>query len=297
MSESEQASNAIQPAASPTPTAGGNALPAGDRFETDAALLRLVIGALLLGTDELRDRLRRWEEEAARSSPTAQVATPPQTARASPRSALLGMAFAAETRVRRGFATMLAGLARLADDTNLGYTRLTFAVRGTPLDALRARLDELLFLALVTVDRWTARGAMEEQQGRRMAERATAGTIDELLDYMARNPEVRHLIEQQGVGIADSAVGEVRERTASADQWIERLAHNLLHRPLGDKPARSADGDSAGVAAATPPVGKRPVPSEGSTEAKIPTRMPGARPRRSAAAAEEELPHSAGGPG
>lgn len=297
MSESEQVSNAIQPAASPTPTAGGNALPTGDQFETDAALLRLVIGALLLGTDELRDRLRRWDEEAARSTSTAQVAISPQTAPVSPLSALVGMAFAAETRMRRGFATMLAGFARLADDTNLGYTRLAFAVRGTPLDALRARLDELLFLALVVVDRWTARGAIEEQQGRRMAERATAGIIDELLDYMARNPEVRHLIEQQSIGMADSAVGEVRERTASADQWIERVAHNLLHRPLGDKPARSADGDSAGVTAATPPVGKPPVPSEGTGEARIPTRMPGARPRRSAAATEAEPPHPAGGPG
>jgi hypothetical protein len=100
----------------------------------------------------------------------------------------------------------------------------------TPLDPVLMRLDEMLYMARVAVDRWTARGWLEEQQSRGMARQATVSVVDELFDYMARNPEVRELIEQQGTSLAGEAVDEVRERTASADMWIERFTHNLLHR-------------------------------------------------------------------
>lgn len=225
----------------------GSAPPPDDRLDAGSALLRLMVGGMLVGADQLRDRLQRWEE-AAHASPLGQAASPP-AASSSVRHALVGLAFETETRMRRGFSTLLARAARLADDADLAYTRLTIYTRGTPLDPLRRRLDELLFLALTEVDRWTARGAREERQGRRMAEQAAVGIVDELLDYMAHNPEVRHLIEQQGTSMAESAVGEVRARTASADLWIERLAHNLLHRPTSEpNDKHGGKAQSAGIA-------------------------------------------------
>jgi hypothetical protein len=74
--------------------------------------------------------------------------------------------------------------------------------------------------------------------------------IDEVLDYMAKNPEVRQLIEQQGMSMADTAVGEVRERTATADMWIERIARSLLHRPASEEttqPAAIASPETTGT--------------------------------------------------
>jgi hypothetical protein len=94
---------------------------------------------------------------------------------------------------------------------------------------------------------------------------------------MSRNPEVRELIAQQSMGMADSAVDEVRERSASADQWIERLAHSLLHRPMGEKPAKPADGGSDGT---IPPAGE-PAPAPGA--AVVATTAPAPVPQTAAA--------------
>ena len=226
--------------------------PDSARFDTAAALLRLLVGGALVGMDELRIRLERWQEATQASAQTTRQTIhqtmrtmPPRTTSDALRYTLVGMLFETETRMRRGFATMAARFSRfsrLSGEANLFYTTLGSDWHQTPFDPLRERLDEMRFRAMETVDRWADRGWVEEQQGRRMARQAAAGVIDELLDYMAQNPEVRHLIEEQGMGMAETAVDEVRERTASADMWIERIAHNLLHRPVSGPLAKPADG-------------------------------------------------------
>jgi hypothetical protein len=273
------------PATTPADANGGTH-PNDEQFDAGSALLRLLLGGMLVGTHELRERVRRWEDslraaQAGQAAPSGQS----QDTSASMRRALIGAAFEAQERMRRGFSDMLARIAEIADDANLAYTRLTFAVRGTPLDAARGRLDELLFLASTAVDRWTERGRVEEQDGRQVAEQAAISVIDELLVYMARNPEVRKLIEQQGTSMAESAVGEVRERSASADQWIERITHNLLHRPVGDSPAKPADG--RGV---LPPT--EDVPASPGATPKTRTRAAGAQTRTPAPMGDAQMTHS-----
>lgn len=225
-----------------------DALSADDRFDADLALLRLLVGGMLVGGNELRDRLRRWEEVSRHQA----WAAAPHSTSVWLRSALVGMAFEGETRLRRGFSAMLGRLTYLADESNLAYTRLALALRRTPFDSVRRRLDEMLFLTAAALDRLAERGWVEEQRGRRMVEQAAVSVIDELLDYMAHNPEVRNLIEQQSASMADSAVGEVRSRTASADQWIERLAHNLLRRSTSDKPAKPDDAPASPTSPTSP---------------------------------------------
>lgn len=271
------AANGPRPPNAPTP-ADGDARPADDQLDAGAALLRLLVGGMLVGADQLRERLRQWEE-AARAIPLAQTA-PPQAASPSLRHALVGMAFETETRLRRGVSRLLTRAVGVADDANLAYTRLTLSARGTPLDRVRGRLDELLFMALTEVDRWSARGAREEQQGRRMAGQATVSVLDELLDYMAHNPEVRHLIEQQGVSLAGEALGEARARTESADQWIERLAHRLLHRPLGD-----SHGGQAARADASPPAVEPPPAASATAAPAVPAKPSPAKAKATRSAA------------
>lgn len=239
--------------------------PDSARFDTAAALLRLLVGGALVGMDELRIHLERWQEAAQAPAQTVHQTTrtaqtiltpPPRTTSDALRYTLVGMLFETETRMRRGFASMAARFSRfsrLSGETNLFYTTLRSDWHRTPFDPLRVRLDDMRFRAMETVDRWADRGWVEEQQSRRMARQATTGVIDELLDYMAQNPEVRHLIEEQGMGMAETAVDEVRERTASADMWIERVAHNLLHRPVSGPLAKPADGAEAPATEADAP--------------------------------------------
>jgi len=288
MSESEQANGSTPPAQPRSSTddavvdavvdavadAVADAGAPNDRFDTNRALMRLLLGGMLVGADELRARLWRWEL-ASRSA--AYQATAPQGSSTWLRYALVGMAFETESRMRRGFSRMLARFERLADETNGAYTRFAYAVRGTPLDDAVRYLDDVFYRASRTVDEWVAHGWIEEQQGRRMAEQATVSVMDELLDYMAHNPEVRRLIEEQGMSMAEATADDVHERMASADQWIERLAHNLLRRPAGEKP----EAPTSSASASPPAVTVEPPPAAASTRkraekaAATPTSDPG----------------------
>lgn len=218
-----------------------------DRFDTTTALLRLLMGGALLGTRELRVRLERWQQTIPNPASSQTVA--PRTASPSDqlRYTLMGMMFETESRMRRRFSTIRRRFAQVSHEANSFYTTVMSDMRYTPLDPLRARFEEMIYRATMAVDRWADRGRMEEQQSRSMAQEAVVSVIDELLDYMARNPEVRQLIEQQSMSMAETAVDEVRERTATADMWIERIARSLLHRPASENPAPSAAISSPGT--------------------------------------------------
>jgi hypothetical protein len=58
-----------------------------------------------------------------------------------------------------------------------------------------------------------------------------------LIDEIAGSPAVTAAISQQGLGFADEVGDEVRERSRKADDWVERTARRLIHRPLRPLPA------------------------------------------------------------
>ena len=218
------------------PAARAHSEPIGDQFDVPASLLRLLVGGVLVGADELRVRLHEWEAATSSVSPTVSPPSPMGPTPSAPwRYALIGMLFESETRVRRGFSTVRARLERLSYEVESYYDDLYESdMRQTPLDPLLTRLDELLFDMEEMVDRWAARGRSEAERSSRMARLASTSVVDELLDYMARNPEVRELIERQASSMAGEAVDEVRGRTATADLWVERLAHRVLRRPVDE---------------------------------------------------------------
>jgi hypothetical protein len=51
-----------------------------------------------------------------------------------------------------------------------------------------------------------------------------------LVDEIAGSPAVTAAISQQGLGFADQVAEEVRGRSRSADDWLERAARRLIHR-------------------------------------------------------------------
>jgi hypothetical protein len=251
------------------------------RRDVALALLRLLVGGTALGADQLRDRMTRWQETALTPTPSP----PPRSAPDALRYALVGMLFETESRMRQEVATMFERLARLSDDATILYTRLTLTMLGTPVDPLVRRFDEMTSRAMARVDRWIARGRVEEQRSRHMTQHTAVGVIDELLDYMAHNPEVRHLIEQQGLDMADTAVDEMRERAASADAWIERLAHSLFHRAAHDR-----TGKPSATVGAAPLTGEAQSPPPPAAT-RMQVRVPGTPARTSVdTTAEPDMP-------
>jgi hypothetical protein len=66
----------------------------------------------------------------------------------------------------------------------------------------------------------------------RIAERLlTSSAIWHVIDEIAASPAVTAAISQQGIGSAGQMGEEVRDRSRGADDWAERAARRLIHRP------------------------------------------------------------------
>lgn len=81
--------------------------------------------------------------------------------------------------------------------------------------------------ARITVDAIFESGLVD-----RFAERMlTSNAVWHLIDEVAASPAVTAAISQQGLGFAGQMGEEVRDRSRSADDWAERAARRLIHRP------------------------------------------------------------------
>jgi hypothetical protein len=187
--------------------------------------LRLLLGLALEGRDAAATRLNQWEA-SVRTSSEGQART--ETGDDLAPHASIGMLMETQTHMRELLRSM-SGVSeevrgRAGGFATFMFSQWPFAVAKPRVDRLRLEFEDVL-------EQWAALGRREEQLGRQVARQAMASMVDEVFDAMAKNPEVRELIEQQSIGMAETAVEGVRERTASADALVERLVHNVLRRP------------------------------------------------------------------
>jgi hypothetical protein len=80
------------------------------------------------------------------------------------------------------------------------------------------------------VDRWIRLGQQEEARSRDLARVAVPDVVDEVLEYLAENPDLRDLIQEQSVGLAGEVVNSMREVTVTADDVLERVVRHVLRR-------------------------------------------------------------------
>jgi hypothetical protein len=87
--------------------------------------------------------------------------------------------------------------------------------------------------------------AMERLVARAMDSRLVDETVARLLESedlwllveeIAQSPAVTDAITQQSLGFADQVADNFRERSRSADAWLERAAHRALRRPPPEPP-------------------------------------------------------------
>jgi hypothetical protein len=204
------------------------------------AFARLLLGLALEGGDQLTAHLRRWDSAA--HTPVAALERPPSF-RDLQRYATLAMLTG--TAARGGMV-----LRSLLDASDEAATRVgdgfDYALRRWPFRSLRPYLFSLRWDVEEAMDEWIDLGRRKEEQARRMARHAAASLVDEVFDYLAQSPDVRDLVERQAAGAAETAVEDVRERTASADRLVARLVRNLLRRPAGATRAEGHDAATAG---------------------------------------------------
>jgi len=222
------------------------------------ALTRLFVGGALTGAEELLRMLNAWEDELEKlraapppgpNSPNGDVhgdpfvfSQPPteETPAVLLRYALIGWLMDSEARLSKRISQaekISRGLWDLAEPwvkplvqpwvSTLKKSRLLSPLRHEYADFLRRGQTEL--------ERWVEIGRKEELRSRDLTRMAARRTVDESITYLAHNPQVEELVTTQSTGLANEVVEEVRERTISADTFIESLARTLLRRPSRPK--------------------------------------------------------------
>jgi hypothetical protein len=206
-------------------------------------LVRLSLGGVLLGLDALSQGLDRIEEQPTQPPPEARdldsvllpadewETTLRHEAESAPRQVLVGFALDTQSRLSRTARAIL----RRGDQVTGGVGRALDPVfSSTALSPVRGPFASLVERGQAQVNYWRALGRAEEAHSRALAQDTAEQLIDITVDTVASDPRVREIaqdiISQQGMGMAEEAVEEVRERTVSSDMLLERPVRSLLRR-------------------------------------------------------------------
>lgn len=205
-------------------------------------LIRLVVGIVLVGQDALRNQLPLWEAEAAHFLEEQEQIAKNQPANPSEEPSppqipwfpknweyrLIGLAFESPNYMK-------AGLTRLLQ-TPQKVWRKTAPLR-LPLDILGVTdftnnwAEGFMERLQADTERLERIGASEAQASRALGQVAVLETVDLVLQRLSENPEVRDLVKSQTSGLTEEVIGEVRERSVSADTLIEALVRKVLKQP------------------------------------------------------------------
>jgi hypothetical protein len=216
-----------------------------DRDSLDLAL-RFLVGLLALGGDEaarrLQDMQRKLDEDPGLWR--SEIPAGDKTLRRQAWHLGVSLMRRGQKRLRRGLRSgydlslRAAGRVSSASD-RWGDSRLTRPVR-KPIEARLVQWRE-------EAARMEKEGELEEQKGRALATGTLAALILDIMDEVAKNPEllafVQDLLGQQGVGMATSVVDNARSVTLTADDAAEGLLRWLLRRtPSRELPPSPVEG-------------------------------------------------------
>jgi hypothetical protein len=208
---------------------GSSPRPSPDLREGDRGrpLLRFAVGLAVLSGERFAAILA-----TSSTAPVPVTAEPP--APPTPRHVALGLLLRALDRARGAPARLGARLSpvgrrarRLAPPAARLLGRLPGAARAN------ARLGLWRTRAEAALARWAAEGAREETEGRAVARAALTTIRERALARLTESPDLKQVIREQSEGLAETAVSELRERSARAD----RLAEGAVRRLLGRRPA------------------------------------------------------------
>jgi hypothetical protein len=229
------------------------------------SLSRLMIGSVGLGIDEFQRHLSSWDEEYQLSQiqnessnyhPSSienidKVTVIPHEEIVSDqlsndfRFTIIGLLFETQDKLQSRLQTV-SRAGRLINDVTTPIVRPF--TRSWLIPPLRRRYDALVDRGEEELNRWTSLGRSEYIRGLAMAQTAIESTYQETVDTLANDPEIQDLIQTQGIGLAVEVVDELRERSVSADTFLDGFVRALLRRtPRAELPLPPEDVQKSAV--------------------------------------------------
>ena len=269
-------------AAVQSPLAVVGETPAPGQADTRPDLLRtftrLVVGSALLGVDELARRASGWEQLAAQAeaattralAPAQDDPAPPDTPAPAPAGetivipaadtaspadsqlglAMIGWVFATQERLRqeRDPGKIFQAASAQVATTAAALIRESLGWGSADQKARAAAASDSRMQA------WIARGRTEARHSRALARAALYEIVHDVIDALAEEPAIQDLIQSQSTTLAGEVLGEVRQRTISADIYVDSLSRRLFRRARRNPPldATETPAGSDSVAADVP---------------------------------------------
>ncbi len=208
-------------------------------LDTLLVIMRLVVGGAMEGADELH---RRLKQQALNQSRAAAITVFPadETDLERLRYMLLGLLFETPGVIARSLSRVRQNTQRAADRASKLTQPLT---NSWLLRPARRRYEKLVARREAFVDRLAEIGRLEEQTGRVLARDAVVETLDELLAFVAEKPEIRQIVQEQGLSLTSEVVQALRQRTAAADDLVDRV----LRRGKPESPPEMVDIPAAAL--------------------------------------------------
>ena len=199
-------------------------------------LLRLLIGSAVVLNDEFWRRARLWQSEIDKSrSSTAASSSLAETEGERLRYTLIGLLFQAVD----GAADRLKSMQYRSTQARRRVFRLVDPLVSNRLvRPIRHQVEHAASKGESVLQSWIQTGRQEEELSRRLVlEQAYENLLNEVLDYVAQKPEIRDLVQDQGVGMAEEMVGTLRERSTGVDSFLADKANAIFRRrPNNDQP-------------------------------------------------------------
>jgi hypothetical protein len=205
-------------------------------------LMRFLVGAAIIGAEELLLRVRRWDAQAPSPALPASDAD-----------------FSGATNLERArylvIGSMVWGrrrLVRTVRDNLIGspgnpptlLQSLDRAFNHWPLTPLRDPLKQAALNVAATADQRIREGWREEQAARWLAQQTIDEIIDDFIDHLSENEAlaalVRDQLNQQSIGLASTVRDAGREWSAVGDDLMEAIVRRVFRRtPRSQLPGSS----------------------------------------------------------
>jgi hypothetical protein len=211
-------------------------------FKPFRSMTRLIIGGMALGYDGLQNRMKAWEQQVSQrgdfseSGPEQETVSPgiiPSPSREDERGSfgylLVGLNYKMqkqlEGRLRNaeGFSHSIGNLAKY-------IWKPIYSNRA--ISPIRNRFDDLVERGQREVEQWIEIGQKETDHSRVLVQTAIQERMDRSIQYLANDPQVEELVTLQSASLIDEMIEEIRERTVSADDFIEGIIRAALRFPL-----------------------------------------------------------------
>jgi len=196
-----------------------------DSTGTLNVLLHLAVGGILLGIDEVRTRLDEKNEFVESSSQSQETLYHPDDEQDQLRYALVGLVLKTPEVLSRGAHKVEQAAEAGVYVVNKIFKPVTKSRLANPF--IR-KFDHMVARGESIVTDWVDRGRTGEKTSRVLLQQTSDEVIGDVANILANRPEIRDLVQQQGIGMAQEVSGELQDRAAAADTLFERIVLKFL---------------------------------------------------------------------